>query len=215
MKMSLSSVSSLRVCKTVVSGRRHTVRICATQQQDKVANSVERRQILFTSLLAVGLSTQLKASALIPDDDDEIMIEKAKARRSARLQEQKEVQREFLTSEGIKDQSVQEQVDKIQRTVLKLAQSGKALEDGDLSKVGDVLSASEWLDEFKVASSKLSLTASQKDKADGVVQELASFMSSASSGSDLVAAKKSYVAAIDAFESWCSDTGLRGSLKGL
>eukprot|EP01025_Chloroclados_australasicus_P033889 TRINITY_DN3466_c0_g1_i2.p1 TRINITY_DN3466_c0_g1~~TRINITY_DN3466_c0_g1_i2.p1 ORF type:complete len:222 (+),score=24.32 TRINITY_DN3466_c0_g1_i2:77-742(+) len=186
------------------------------QHQQQYAIKDRRSLLFFGSVFSVGLSlqSQEKAFALIPDDDDEELIERAKAKRSVRLLQQKEVQREFLSSEGLKDRSVQEQVASVQRVVIQLAKSGKALENGDAQTASTELLRADWLSDFKVAADKLSLTDGQKSKAEGVVKGLSGLVSVAG-GSDLDAIKNSYVVAVDALQSWCNETGLAPSIKGL
>eukprot|EP01023_Acetabularia_acetabulum_P017220 TRINITY_DN1854_c0_g1_i2.p1 TRINITY_DN1854_c0_g1~~TRINITY_DN1854_c0_g1_i2.p1 ORF type:complete len:223 (+),score=30.70 TRINITY_DN1854_c0_g1_i2:98-766(+) len=181
------------------------------------SSTCQRRQtLLLGSICSFGLiqNVNQKAFALIPDDDDEELIERAKAKRQSRLQEQKEVQREFITSEGLKDKSVSEDVALVQKTVIKLAKSGDALESGDAKTASDVLQPLEWLDEFKNASQKLSLTPSQKVKAESAIEGLNGLVGAGSS-SDLVSLKKQYVAAVDAVQLWCQEAGLSAIVKGL
>lgn len=71
------------------------------------------------------------ALALIPDDDDEELIEKAKANRKSRLASEKAAEKEYAKSSGFADGEVVA----VQIAVNKLAKSGEALAAGDLPAV--------------------------------------------------------------------------------
>jgi hypothetical protein len=71
------------------------------------------------------------ARALIPDDDDEELIEKAKANRKTRLASEKVAEKEYAKTGGFADGEVVA----VQIAVNKLAKSGEALAAGDLPAV--------------------------------------------------------------------------------
>ena len=71
------------------------------------------------------------ARALIPDDDDEELIEKAKANRKSRLASEKVAEKEYAKTGGFADGEVVA----VQIAVNKLAKSGEALAAGDLPAV--------------------------------------------------------------------------------
>lgn len=71
------------------------------------------------------------ARALIPDDDDEELIEKAKANRKQRLAEQRETAKEFSKVEGFNSAELVS----VQRAINKLARSAAELEAGNLPAV--------------------------------------------------------------------------------
>lgn len=59
-----------------------------------------------------------------PDEEDEELVEKAKANRKARLAQQQTTTRQFIKSEGLNDVKLDKELVPIQRAVLKLAKSG-------------------------------------------------------------------------------------------
>eukprot|EP00951_Prasinocladus_malaysianus_P029123 scaffold267428_cov33-Prasinocladus_malaysianus.AAC.1 len=65
------------------------------------AQAVSRRSA--ASLLAVPAALMFPGAsrALIPDDDDEELVQKAKANRKARLEQDKKDSKEFVKSEGL------------------------------------------------------------------------------------------------------------------
>ncbi len=73
--------------------------------------------------------------ALIPDDDDEELIEKAKANRKQRLSEQRDTAKEFVKTEGFN----QVELVSVQRAVNKLAKSAAELEAGNLPAVAAIV----------------------------------------------------------------------------
>ena len=58
------------------------------------------------------------------DEEDEELVEKAKANRKARLAQQQTTTRQFLKSEGLNDVKLDTELVPIQRAILKLAKSG-------------------------------------------------------------------------------------------
>lgn len=60
----------------------------------------------------------------IPDEEDEEMLERAKANRQRRLASQKETTREFLREEGLKNTQLDSELVPVQKAVFQLAKSG-------------------------------------------------------------------------------------------
>lgn len=102
--------------------------------------------------------------ALIVDDSDEELIEKLASRRKEKLAQERSVERDFARTEGFVNkvcsgavmlvplhllcasghtccsfQETERELIPVQRAVKKLAQSGKALESGDLKAVSAAL----------------------------------------------------------------------------
>lgn len=71
------------------------------------------------------------AKALIPDDDDEELVDLAKSRRKERLANDKKVAKSFV-QEGDYSGSV---IGKVQNAVNRLAKDGLSLEAGDLKSL--------------------------------------------------------------------------------
>ncbi|CAL5229247.1 g12535 [Coccomyxa viridis] len=151
-----------------------------------------------------------KAMALIPDDDDEELIEKAKANRKSRLQTEKVAEKEYAKTGGFADSEVVA----VQVAVNKLAKSGEALAAGDLPAVAATVGSDAWVGEFQKASTGLSTNEDAKKSANAIFQGIGALESSAKSGS-LQEAKKNFVTAVSALQTWAESAGIAASLKGL
>lgn len=86
---------------------------------------INRRAAVATSLWSAALLFAPKALALIPDEEDEEMLEKAKANRQRRLSQQKETTREFLQVEGLKNKQLDQELIPVQKAVAQLSKSGE------------------------------------------------------------------------------------------
>jgi hypothetical protein len=64
-------------------------------------------------------------AACSPDEEDEELLERAKANRKQRLAAQKETTREFLREGGIKDKQLDSELLPVQKAVFQLAKSGR------------------------------------------------------------------------------------------
>lgn len=64
------------------------------------------------------------ALALIPDEEDEELLAKAKANRAERLAKNKETTRAFIADEGFSNKQLEGELIPVQKAVAKLAQSG-------------------------------------------------------------------------------------------
>ena len=71
------------------------------------------------------------AKALIPDDDDEELIDIAKSRKKERLANEKSVEKSFIKGGDYKGRDL----DRVQNAVNKLAKEGLSLETGDLKSL--------------------------------------------------------------------------------
>jgi hypothetical protein len=97
------------------------------------ADALDRRSVLLAST-TVAASALLAivpaqpARALIPDEEDEELLERAKANRQRRLAEQKETTRNFLRDDGLKDKTLDTELIPVQKAVVQLAKSGETLE---------------------------------------------------------------------------------------
>jgi hypothetical protein len=67
-----------------------------------------------------------RAWALIPDEEDEELLERAKANRQKRLASQKETTREFLKEEGMTNRTLNSELIPVQKAVFQLAKSGES-----------------------------------------------------------------------------------------
>lgn len=186
---------------------------CNAIKSDAAAESLSRRAALTASFMATAPFFVPKAWALIPDEEDEEMLERAKANRQKRLAAQKETTREFLRVEGIKDKQLDSELIPVQKAVYQLAKSGSQLESGDLKGVSSTLSSS-WVDDFQRATVTLDASDAEKAQATAIFDGISGLKASANSG-DLKGSKQKYVALVAAVEDWARGTGLAANLKGL
>lgn len=180
----------------------------------KFDSTSSRRQALSGVLLTTGLSLlPSRAWALIPDEEDEELLERAKANRQKRLAAQKETTRDFLKSEGLADKQLDSELIPVQKAVIQLAKSGSQLESGDLKGASATLS-SGWVDEFKRATQVLDANDTEQARAAAIFDGLSSLQDATKAG-DVKASKQTFVAVVSAVQDWAKSTGLAGNLKGL
>lgn len=201
---------ALRVRPAAFSGTCDRRLASATRCHD--SHGVRRR--LSMALIALPMFGPVRpALALIPDDEDEELIEKAKANRKARLAQQQTTTRAFLKDEGITDLKLGKELVPVQQAVTNLAISGSQLDKGDLPALASTLS-DDWVDEFSIAAKAVSKSEDSQVIVDQVMASLASLKSAAASG-DVTASKKSYVEVVASLQSWATQAGVAPSLKGL
>jgi hypothetical protein len=185
---------------------------CRAVKVDSSASS--RRQALAGLSLTTGLALlPNKAWALIPDEEDEELLLKAKANRQKRLQAQKEVTREFLREDGLKDKLLDSELVPVQKAVFQLAKSGSQLESGDLKAASATLS-SGWVDDFKRATAVLDANDTEQARAAAIFDNISSLQDATKRG-DVKVSKKTFVAVVSAVQDWANSTGLAANLKGL
>lgn len=151
------------------------------------------------------------ATALIPDDDDEELVEKARANRKSRLANEKATEKAFSRSEGFVNREEKRELVPIQRAVNSLGLVGQQLAAGDVGNASNTLNGS-WTTEFRSAAE--SLSPSNKTTVSQLASQLTALQQAASSGS-LSDAKREYVAVVGSIQNWASQAGIAASLKGL
>jgi len=130
------------------------------------------------------------AKALIPDDDDEEMVMKARQNRKSKLAGERQAEKEFTRSEGFVDKNSKKNLATVQLAVNALAKVGNALANGS---VGDASAAAREIDAgVGDALKALSINASASSAAATTTAELNALLGALNSG-DLAAAKKEYV----------------------
>jgi len=154
-----------------------------------------------------------RALALIPDDDDEELVEKARANRRSRLASERQAEKAFSRAEGFVDRSAQKELVPVQRAVNSLALVGKQLSSGEVSAAAGTLNDA-WAGDFRRAAESLSENGAAKSSAAKVVAQLGELQEAANRGS-LADAKQGYVALVGSFQGWSSDAGVASFLKGL
>lgn len=176
--------------------------VCKAADQHVAA----RRSVMlgFGSILPAMIS--MPALALILDEDDEDLVEKAKANRKNRLAQDKSITRNFLEAEGLKDKKLNLELVPIQVAVFKLAKSGSQLDSGDVKAASSTLSEA-WVKDFTNAAKQLG-------DSNDVLSKLDQVKGSAGKG-DLSATKKSYVELVAELQSWTAGAGISSKLTGL
>jgi len=180
-----------------------------------VASSVSasRRSVAFGAALIPAV-VSLPALALIPDDEDEELLAKAKANRQKRLAEEREVEKAFVREEGFKAKNDAASIAYVQQGVTKLAKVGSLLEKGDLGGVAAVARDGKWVADFTSAAAALGGNDKAKSSAAAFTASVAALGASASKN-NASGAKSDFIKAVDAIEDYTSTTGIQGRLKGL
>ncbi|GFR43142.1 hypothetical protein Agub_g4164 [Astrephomene gubernaculifera] len=167
-----------------------------------------RRVLLGVGVLPVIANTP-KALALIPDEEDERLLEKAKANRRARLAQQRSVTRDFMAFENLTDGRLGREFAPAQKAIYKLARAGYQMEAGDLNGAAVTLSE-PWVMDFSVVA----ISVSGADDAGKLATAIKAVQLAAAAG-DVANSKRLFVSLISDVKSWASVAGLRSSLKGL
>ncbi|KAL4430624.1 hypothetical protein ABPG75_005880 [Micractinium tetrahymenae] len=175
--------------------------------------AVPRRALAGLLAAAPVLLPASRALALIPDDDDEELVERARANRAKRLASERQTEQAFARSSKNLDRVLEQELIPVQRAINSLAAGGAQLESGDVKAASAALSGS-WVRDFQAAADKLSYTDSAKSSAASVFSNLAALQAAASSGS-AADSKRSFVATVGSLKAWASDANVAGGLKGL
>ena len=201
-------------CKSVIKSKNNGRRSVAVMAHgDENMTRYSRRALAgFLAAIPVALPAS-RALALIPDDDDEEMVEKARANRKARLASEKKAEKAFSRSEGFVNKEEKNELVPVQRAVNSLALTGKQLSDGEVSAAASTLNG-DWVSQFQNAADELSFNAGAKDAVSKVFSDLKTLQNTAQKGS-LADTKAKYVAAVDSLQAWASQAGIASSLTGL
>lgn len=198
---------SLRLVNAPAAATRRPAVACRAS----AANAPLARRAALGGLLAAGaalLPAPRRALALIPDEEDEELLEKAKANRAARLAKNQEATREFIRDEGFSNKRLEGELVPVQKAITLLAQSGSQLEAGDAKGAASTLGGG-WVDDLKRATTAIS-TEDTQALFDGI-----NGLKAAARKGDLKASKQQYVAVVGSFSSWAEAAGVAKDLKGL
>mmetsp|Transcript_36490 Transcript_36490/g.107768 ORF Transcript_36490/g.107768 Transcript_36490/m.107768 type:complete len:207 (-) Transcript_36490:100-720(-) len=167
-----------------------------------------RRAALLSLLAAPAASAVFAAPAfaLLPDEEDEELIEKAKANRKARLEQQRLTTRQFMADEGLKNKELERELEPVQRGVYELAKAGSQVQDGELKAAASTLGG-DWLDAFARSAGRFG-------SPDAVVASIGDLKAATSKG-DGKASKRAYVEVVDAVQAWAATASLTDRLQGL
>ena len=151
------------------------------------------------------------AFALLPDDDDEELIKRAKEKRKNKIKEELATERNFV---GL-SKPTEEEIKTVQLAVAKMVKTGSLLEQGDLDTAATVIgnASSPWAS---------NLTSLAKRKSAGKATESAGMMLSSLSvlqesvmNGDDRKAKTSFAATASALEDFVDAIGMKSEIKGL
>lgn len=145
--------------------------------------------------------------ALILDEEDEDLVEKAKANRKNKIALEKATTREFLKVEGLKNAQLEKDLIPVQKAVLKLAKAGQQIEGGDIRGASSTMNDS-WVKEFQVVSPNLG------SGSESVATKITDLKNATDKG-DAMASKKAYVAVVADLEAWVGASGLSSKIKGI
>ncbi len=96
----------------------------ATSIVCRAESGMPRRALLAATFGLTALASR-PALALIPDEEDEELLERAKAKRKERLAQQEQTTRDFIREEGLKDVRLDQELIPVQKAVQQLSKSGK------------------------------------------------------------------------------------------
>eukprot|EP00798_Chlamydomonas_sp_ICE-L_P023518 gene23518-9041_t len=173
----------------------------------ETARVSSRRPILVSLGSVLPAIVAFPSIAMILEEDDEEMVEKAKANRKARLEADRAITRDFLESEGIKDKQLAFEVAPLQTAIYKLAKSGAQLQDGDTKSVANSL-GEPWVIDFVKASRGVG------GDSETVLSKVDALKASAAKG-DLPASKVAYVDLVATLKTWTVTNGISSKLVGL
>eukprot|EP00475_Leptophrys_vorax_P040622 TRINITY_DN75623_c0_g1_i1.p1 TRINITY_DN75623_c0_g1~~TRINITY_DN75623_c0_g1_i1.p1 ORF type:complete len:251 (+),score=18.09 TRINITY_DN75623_c0_g1_i1:80-754(+) len=203
---SISSTASVSQSRIACAAPRLPTLAVRCEQSTTEAVDVSRRGFsMAAAALVLGAVTPAvipaPAVALLDADDDAELLERIKRERKEKI--------ELRESRG----SYKNEEADIQAAVYGLSKVGQALEAGDLSGASAAL-GSGWLAKADAAIAKISVSDGEKDLA-AVFQSSTGAITSAVSASDIVGAKRAFLASALALEGWAKQAGLAGELKGL
>ena len=151
----------------------------------------------------------LPAFALLPDDDDEELIRRAKEKRQNTLRQELAKEKNFI---GI-SKPTEAEIGTVQLAVAKLVKTGSLIEAGNMDDAVSVMGGTAWASD---------LTALAKRKSAGAASAPAGKMISsledlqtAVQNSQTDKAKVSLASTAAALEDFVSAVGMSGSIKGL
>jgi len=189
-------------------------RVAACARAD---GSVGRRAVAGSLGIAAPILAARNAMAILPDDDDAELLEKAKARRSERIKEEKKLESDFLRAEGITNKKARVELVPVTRAVARLADLGKAISEKNLIEVSTSLSPDKggtggWIQPLMDKVTEISTSDASKSSASSL-QDAFNGMTKAASNKDVMALKKGYVTTVTALERWAIDADVAEYLR--
>jgi hypothetical protein len=175
---------------------------------------VNRRDLI--GALLVGGSAAVwggPAKALIPDDDDQDLLKAAKAKRKAKIQEEKKVERSFQENTGQGLDELKRELKPVQLAIGQMAKAGTNLANDDAKAAATELNG-PWVNDFKTAALKVSATEDAKDLVKPLVEGVKKIKES-SERNKLPEAKTAFKAFVSDFKSWEAAAQVESLLQGV
>ena len=150
--------------------------------------------------------------AILPDDDDAELIQRARAKRQQRIADEFENGRSFAATEGFSTSlgANQKSIAEVQRAVNALSDAGAALSAGNLGGAQSAMGGG-WVEEFKAAAASLDSTAKLSGEYENITRGIGGIQASG----DVASARQSFVLAATSLQGWAQDTGIASKLEGL
>eukprot|EP00471_Norrisiella_sphaerica_P000374 CAMPEP_0184487132 /NCGR_PEP_ID=MMETSP0113_2-20130426/9293_1 /TAXON_ID=91329 /ORGANISM="Norrisiella sphaerica, Strain BC52" /LENGTH=235 /DNA_ID=CAMNT_0026869319 /DNA_START=20 /DNA_END=727 /DNA_ORIENTATION=+ len=183
----------------------------------KIDGSLGRRAVVGGIGLTAPLMAVRRSMALLPDDDDAELLERAKSKRAERIKREKEVEYEFLRQQGQTNLKERTELVPITRAVARLADLGKAISEKNIIDASTSLSPDKgatggWIKPLMDKVNELSDTDAKKSSG-AALQAAFDDMSKASSAKDLPGLKRGYVSTVTALEKWATDANVAQFLR--
>lgn len=173
----------------------------------------DTRRALLSALLTTPILFSQPALALLPDDDDEDLLNKAKANRRSRLVQERQTERAFLQTQGNVNRRLEPKLVPVQKAIKQLAIAGQALEAGD-NKAAAAAIESTWVSEFKSAAEKISADQASKDAIEPIFSGINTLKEAASKNSS-TGARAAFVSTVNSLKDWSVKAEVNGLVKGL
>lgn len=177
---------------------------------------MDRRETLGALLGAMVTGGSLlsePALALIPDDEDNELLTKAKANRKAKIQAEKRVERKLVESEGLKG-NLERQLAPVQKAIAQLSKAGVDLEKNDVKAAASEINDFTLISELEAAVTKISNTGDARKLAKSLVDEVKSFQNAANQAKEQESIKE-FKDVAAAFKAWADAADVDSLLKGL
>eukprot|EP00249_Psilotum_nudum_P027225 c34654_g1_i1 orf=655-1368(-) len=182
--------------------------LCQARRDSGLCIERSRREMLTAGASVSLLSSLFSGSAalgILEADDDEQLLERVKEDRRRKIQKRGELN------------AYKKEAASVQTAIFKLSKAGQALDVNDFLSASSLLGSSldiDWIEDVKVALSKLSSNDEERTAAKTFSSSLQS-LQSAVLNQDLASSKTAFVASASALERWSALTGFAQQLKGL
>ncbi|QDZ24179.1 hypothetical protein HOP50_12g67160 [Chloropicon primus] len=151
------------------------------------------------------------AFALLPDDDDEELIRRAKEKRKTKLKEELATERNFV---GL-SKPTEDEIKTVQLAVAKMVKTGSLLEEGNLDAAANVIGTSSTPWATQLTSLARRKSAGKAEEPAGMMLSSLSVLQQSVMNGDDRKARSSFAATASAMQEFVDAVGMTGSIKGL